>query len=225
MQKSIGFNSLLALGGAVGLLAMTAPAQAQITNGSFESPSTSNFSGTGWTLTPATSGNISAIVSSADGKTAVDGTYFAHLSAGTGSGSMNYTTLSQTFNALNGQTLSGSAYFQANGTPTNNDDAIVEIVQGTHILFTSNISAVGSNNATPWTSFSWTFTANGTYTILAEVRNVHSNGDPSSLGLDNVSLSTGTHASPATPEGSSLLMLVAGGLPFAAVPILRRRRK
>jgi len=234
MRNSVGLSSRLALLGAVGLLAVAGPAQANITNGDFE---TGNF--TGWTLvkqgTPLTTNDSRVVVGSVTlgppatqiTHTAQAGNDFALLRAGAGTGSTNYTTLtSQAFSAGAGQTLSGFAFFQANGILVNNDDAYVQILQGNHILFSSNVATVGVGKSTPWTAFSYDFTGVAAqYTIQAGIRNNVSTTDPSALGLDSVSLGITHHGSPATPEGSSLFMLIAGGLPFAAVPLLRRKRK
>jgi len=201
---------MVALVGLIGMLGTTTSAKAQVVNGSFE---TGDF--TGWTL----NNGLGAVVTTADSKNPTDGVFFAHLDAG--NGAYVYTTLSQTFNATAGDIISGDAYFQANDYIPYNDDAYVQILQGNVVLFSSDVAAVGDFGNTPWTAFSYQFAAGGSYTIEAGVRNVLDNGLSSSMGLDNVRISS----SSVTPEGSSLAMFALGGLPLAVGFGRKFRRK
>ena len=186
--------------------------EAQIINGGFETGDL-----TGWTPNPA---GLVSVVNSYQSYgpvfTPVEGNYFAVLSAGAGTNT--YTTLSQTFTATAGQTLSGNAFFQANDYIPFNDDGYVKIIENGQVLFTSNVAAVGNYGNTPWTPFSYTFTSGGSYTIQAGVENTLDNSLSSVLGLDNVKLGVSAVPEPATIITSGLACLV--GLGYAS-----RRRK
>jgi hypothetical protein len=194
------------------------PARAgMIVNGSFETGDTS-----GW---KANHGNLVSVVSSYSplgpyGTTfnPVDGNYFALLSAGAGANV--YTTLSQTFAANSGQTISGDAFFQAIDYLPYNDDGFVKILQNGQVLFSSNVASVGDFGNTPWTNFSYTFTVSGNYTIEAGVRNRLDNQNSSTLGLDDVQLSD---VSP-TPAPSSLVLLCLSSVSLAGYFCWRRLR-
>jgi hypothetical protein len=194
-------------------------AQAGIINGSFE---TGNL--TGWTASPSSlAGAVSSYHTFSPAPfTPIDGNFFALLSAGAGANV--YTTLSQSFSANAGDTISGWAFFQAVDYMPFNDDAYVRIVQGNQILFASSVSAVGDLGSTPWTFFSYTFPSSGTFTIEAGVRNVADNLFNSVLGLDNVRLSSASVPSN-IPAPSSLAVFSLAATTCAGYLSWRRRQR
>jgi hypothetical protein len=179
-----------------------------VNNGGFETGLS------GWT----TSGLVSTTSSYDDSDPTyfpVEGTQFAVLVGG----SQNvYATISQTFSASVGEVLSGSAFFQANDWIPFNDDGYVKIIENGHVLFQSSVEAVGDFRSTPWTTFTYTFTGTGSYTIEAGVRNVGDNTMSSALGLDNLQISSAHHQ----PEPASIVMWSLGGL---GMMIARRKRQ
>jgi hypothetical protein len=104
------------------------------------------------------------------------------------------TTISRTFSVAAGESISGFAFFDAIDHIFYNDQAYVVIKSGGDVLatvFSSNVHAVGSYGETPWTSWSHTFAASGTYTLEAGVMNIDDSGNSSVLGLDAVRLPLG----------------------------------
>jgi hypothetical protein len=202
------------------LAATIGQAHAGFVNGSFEDGLT------GWTASDL---SLVSVVSSyqgiADDSLApggptfgpASGDYFATLRGGD---SEAYTTLSQTFSAVAGQTLSGSAFFKANDTEDFNDDAYVKLIGANGLeLFSSSVSAVDDYGSTPWTSFSHTFTVGGSFTLEAGVINIlaFDAGFDSVLGLDAVQLSAET-----VPEPASVALW---GLGAVGILIARRKRR
>lgn len=125
------------------------------------------------------------VVPSYNTKNAINGSYFALLKT---DGPGSYTTISQSFTAQVGDTISGYAFFQSwdNGG-FYNDNAMVRIMQENseiETVFYSDSNAIGYSNSTPWTFWSYTFSATGTYTIEARVANVGSGTYDSYMGLD-----------------------------------------
>lgn len=118
-----------------------------------------------------------------------DGTYFAWLLSG---GPGSYTTLSQTFEASEGDKISGWAFFETWDYIPYNDDAYVRIIDsgGTVVdtMFYASVETVGNWGKTPWTNWEYTFSAEGTYTVEARVANVGDGAGYSFLGLDGVVL-------------------------------------
>ncbi len=195
------------------LAGLCSEAKAGFVNGGFE---TGNLSG--WSIGGA--GTVSVVNShttSTSGPFAtynpVEGNYFAVL-AGENVGV--YTTIQQSFSVAVGDTLFGSAFFDADDYLPYNDDAYVRILQGNNVLFYSDVSQVGDYGNTPWTNFTYTFSAGGTYTLEAGVRNVLDGSLPSVLGID------GFVAGPtAVPEPGSILVW---GMSIVGAVAAKRRR-
>lgn len=175
----------LALAAAVGLPASSASASVAVTNAGFEAGNTSGWSGSGY----ATTGY--------GGYTAPDGNYFAVVEAGCSS-----STLFQTFDARQGETLSGWSFFQANDYLPYDDNGAVRLsVSGggsTATVFSSSIGQVGSYGRTPWRQWSYTFPADGRYTISASSNNAYDCAGASAIGLDLASADTTPPAVTAT---------------------------
>jgi hypothetical protein len=166
-----------------------------LVNGGFEqglSGWTTNVgSGTGSSVSVVTSYN--AIVVSGPPITYFpkEGSHFAVVQTG------SYTTLlSQPFFASAGQTISGWAFFDAGDYLPYNDNGSVQILSsgGSAVAtpFSSSVSQVGDYGQTPWTSWQYTFTASGTYTIQAQASNYGDYSVQSYLGLDGLTLGAGS---------------------------------
>ena len=118
--------------------------------------------------------------------TPVDGTHFALLKT---DGPGSYTTVSQTFSAQIGDTISGWAFFDAEDYLPFNDNAQVTVKSGdttVATLFFENIQGVGSYGQTPWTYWEHEFTAAGEYSIEARIANTGDGVWDSYMGLDAV---------------------------------------
>jgi len=191
-------SSLLAT--AIAVLALGAAAEAQAaSNLGFETGDTS-----GWTV----SGSGGATVGyGAFG--AVEGAYLGFIEAGLGAGV--YSTLTQVFDLVAGQTISGQVGFQANDYLPFDDDAYLSI-NGVH-LFDSSIGSVGSYGDSGWQGFSYTAPTTGAYTLQLGVRNNGDNAASSGAVLDKIGLSA------AVPEPASWTMMILG---FGAIGLLLR---
>lgn len=195
------------------------PATAAIVNGGFETGLTD------WTV--STSGGSVTVIAST-GKNGESGTWapqeggrFAILVAGSQG---FYNTLSQSFAALAGQTLSLYAFFDAGDYLPFNDDGYVNLIgtSSTTTLYARSVSHpdVGNYGSDGWQYLTHTFANSGSYQIQAGVRNVGDSGWPSWIGLDGVSLSN--NVLPAVPEPAALTIWgVFGALGLVAA----RRRK
>jgi hypothetical protein len=128
------------------------------------------------------SGNAS-VTSGYAGYTAPDGDYFAVVVGG-----CSTNTLAQTFFARGGQTLTGWAFFKANDYLPYNDNGAVQLsvngVGSSATVFSSSIGQVGSYGATPWQEWSYTFPADGQYTISAHSTNAIDCANASAVGID-----------------------------------------
>lgn len=134
---------------------------------------------TGWT----TSGNVSVATNHTD-HSAPNGSKFALMESGT----VNvYNTVSQSFAAQAGQTITGYAFFHTTDYMPYNDDGRIVIKSGGTIiatLFSSSVSQVGNYGQTNWVQWQYTFSQSGTYTLEAGVRNIGDSGVSSYLGVD-----------------------------------------
>lgn len=171
--RRFGVGVALAVAAAVGLPATAASAASPtITNPGFESGTTAGWSGGGaW------------VTSEYGGRTAPDGRYFAVVEGGC------YTNvLLQSFNATRGQTLAGWSFFQANDyLPYNDSGAVQLLVSGGGVsatVFSSSIGQVGSFGGTGWRPWTYTFPADGSYTIRVLSSNGGDCAAASVVGLD-----------------------------------------
>ncbi|GAC1526739.1 MAG: hypothetical protein NVS3B1_16420 [Marmoricola sp.] len=142
-----------------------------LTNPGFETGTTD-----GW------SGNAS-VTTNYQGYTAPDGSYFAVVLGGCPTN-----TLSQTFTASAGQTVTGWSFFKANDYSPFDDSGSVQLsVTGdgtTSTVFSSSVSQVGDYGGTPWEQWSYTAPADGQYTISATSNNSTDCINSSAVGLD-----------------------------------------
>jgi hypothetical protein len=113
------------------------------------------------------------------------GDYFAVLEAGNVT---EDTYISQDFTINAGETIEGRAFFsteEQEGPTTYNDECSVDIMDGATLVEQVFFADVDTDYpATPWTYWSWTANATGTYTLLARVVNVGDGDGPSFIGLD-----------------------------------------
>ena len=101
-----------------------------------------------------------------------------------------YSRISQSFSADAGDTISGWAFFSTSDYQPYNDDGAVVIQQNgvdLAVLFSASVASVGDGGTSPWTFWTYTFTASGTYTLDARVRNIADGGGVSWLGIDDIS--------------------------------------
>ena len=161
---------------------------ASLSNGSFE---TGNFSA--WSTNTAT---LASVVTNTPAGifsglpltySPTDGNFLAFLSAGLGP--FTPTTLSQTFTAAAGSTLSFDIFFHAGDYLPYNDSGFAILLNGIN-LFQSDVNTVGNYKGTPWTHVSDTLASGGTYTLQFGVQNWGDNNLPSYLGVDNVVVTT-----------------------------------
>ena len=202
--------------------ALTVPAYAAgVSNAGFETGDL-----TDWTFT---SGFVEAVMEADDAVvtppfgehfTPTEGSYFARLTAGSDSGDFAvYTTLSQAFELTEFSQLTGDAAFLAFDSLPYDDDAFVRIFDGAthHVLFASNVSAVGDFGHTHWTPFASGRLGPGMYILEAGVRDGLDFGASSQLLLDNIQITTAP-----VPEPASWALLIAG---FGGVGAVVRRRR
>ncbi|MFC1925721.1 choice-of-anchor C family protein, partial [Chloroflexota bacterium] len=165
-----------------------AAASGGLTNEGFEAGNLS-----GWSTSIPGGGSATAVTSfTVDGNySPKKGSYFALLKSNYNEGV--YTTISQSFTAMTGQTIDGWAFFNTTDYSPYNDDGFVRIKNsgGAVIatLFSSSVSAVGDYGETPWTYWAYNVPSSGTYTLEAGVRNVRDGGVDSYIGLDSTEFS------------------------------------
>jgi hypothetical protein len=189
------------------ILASAALAAAQgpiIANGGFE---TADF--TGWTATIPPGGTATVATSYVANSDPPDypecqfpvgptygpkeGAYFALLKT---NGADSYTVVEQDVTVTAGDVATGWAFFNCldGYQPYYNDTSQLGILSNGNVVatpFQSDCAAVGGGGVTPWTQWSYTFPAPGTYTIQARVANMDALGEgddtcDSRLGLDSV---------------------------------------
>ena len=214
----IQFKMMIGAGLCLAALA-SAPAMASTDLG-FESGDLSGWTSNG----PASAVTYysGALLPGDPGYSPVSGDYLAAVEAGLGQGV--YSTISQTFNLLAGDTISGWTGFKANDNYFDplvagvfNDDGYLA-VNNVH-LFDWSVASVGDFASTGWIHFSFTAADAGAYTLTLAVANQGDNAFSSAAVLDAVSV-TGD-AGP-VPEAATWAMMVVGfGLAGAT---LRTRR-
>jgi hypothetical protein len=156
---------------------------------------------TGWN----SSGSVS-VVSSFAGYTAPYGSNFARLATAC------YTsTLSQNFTGAAGEMISGQAAFYGGDYLPYNDSGMVRIMQGNVVLFYADIAAVGNFGQTPWTAWSYTLPASGTYTLEARASNAYDCAVTSYLLIDS------PHNNPPTADAGGPYLAAVGE---ASIPSL-----
>ena len=205
---------------AAALLCLSAPATAfAATNLGFETGDVSGWSGGG-------TGSFGAI----DGLgpfAPFEGAFFGFVEGGDQD---VYTTLSQTFSLLAGDTISGEVGFRANdvfedGGTIFNDDGYLTV--GGLTLFTRDVLAVGDFGDSGWVHFSFVAPTAGSFVLEIGAANRGDGGFASAIVLDNVSITPG--ATPPTggiPEPSTWTMMLLGfGLAGAIVRRERRTRR
>ena len=154
------------------------PTGSGLVNASFESW---DLSGWAPSIPP---GGSATVVTSAFGNAPIDGSFFALLKT---DGPSSFTTISQSFSAVAGDTLSGFAFFfdAEGGSCFLNDQAQVRILSGTSTVVAIPFSASScSTGTTPWTFWQFMVTTEGSYTVEARVANAVDSSVDSRLGLD-----------------------------------------
>jgi PKD repeat protein len=115
----------------------------------------------------------------------IDGSYFSLLKT---DGPNSYTTVSQTFNTITGETISGWAAFDARDYMPYNDNACVQIIQGGVVVATpwySDVTIVGNYGDSPWEEWSWTASSSGIYTLEYRIANYGDSGVDSYAMFDS----------------------------------------
>ncbi|MDG3003609.1 PEP-CTERM sorting domain-containing protein [Paludisphaera mucosa] len=202
---------------ALGLTASTASrVDAGVINGSFETGDLAGWSANDPSLATAEFSVSSLGTGGTFFPTDLD--YLGYLR--TGLGVDVATTLSQTFQASAGETLSFDVFFDT-GDDANNDYGYARLYDGSQnlvaTLFSADEATVGPQGTTGWVSVSFLIASGGSYTLEFGVANAVDNDSffDSALGIDKVSVS-------AVPEPSSLVLCGASAL-IAAGGLLRRR--
>lgn len=175
----------------LGLPATASASSPALINPGFETGDLTGWSGSG------------SVTTGYGGHSAPDGSRFAVVGSGC------YTNqLTQTFSAQAGQTLNGWAFFSAGDYMPYNDNGYVQLaVTGggsTTTVFASSVAAVGNYGSTPWQSWSYTYPADGQYTISVTSNNAYDCANSSVVGIDLAGDSTPpTITASATSNGSS----------------------
>jgi hypothetical protein len=159
-------------------------AAASLSNPGFETGDT-----TSWTETIPSGGSINVVTSYvtdlSNTWTAKDGDYFAVLKT---DGAGSSTALSQSVTVMTGDTISGWAFFDARDELPWDDDSAVVILDETlaivDVPFYADVEGVGDYGDTPWTAWSYTFTADGTYIVEARITNFGDDLGDSRMGFD-----------------------------------------
>jgi len=202
---------------------MVGVTQANLTNGGFE---TGNF--TGWTLSANANigqGNQRAwVVTGYSSWTPAEGSYFAELKT---DGDLSYCTLSQSFTAATGDSLSFEYFFDYGDSGDWDDASYGKLLNATggtvHTFFFwgEGGTLLDDNEKVPslgeWSLETYTFTADGTYTLTFGISNDGRASFDSYMGVDDAKLTTpGVIPAPGA--------IVLGSIGVGLVGWLRRRR-
>jgi hypothetical protein len=195
-------------------ICMVGAAQANVTNGGFE---TGNFNG--WTLTNSSS--RSWVVTSYSSWTPSEGTYFAKLKT---DGDNSFCTLSQSFAAIAGDTLSFAYFYDdqgwiladsSYGRLYNSGGTLVNQFFDWGSSPGQKIPSLGG-----WSLQSYVFQTAGTYTLKFGISNEVVSSTDSYMGVDAVNLTPASTTPPIPAPGAILL----GSIGIGLVGWLRRRR-
>ena len=176
-----------------------------------------------WEVNPAPEGYIYT-TPYADWYSAVEGTSLAYMWPGVEG---VYSTLSQTFHAGAGATVSGWAVFVSyDSAASGNDDAHVAIKDASgHIVatpFEKSIATAGDYpSRTGWLYWEHVLAEAGTYTLEAAVRNVSTSWSSSQLGVDGIEVSEVASPNDAVTvdAGGPYTVAEGDGLYFGAIAI------
>lgn len=156
-----------------------------------------------------------------------DGKYLAYVQGGLQD---VYVTLSQTFTANPGDTLSFDTFFQAgdyrNTGDTYNDKGYAEVIDPSNtptVLFKSSVTdlpPIPRFGNTGWKHETYLIPTAGSYTVQIGVVNIGDGNFASSVGLDNVRLIPPPRDVPEIDPGSALNAIALMGL---GLPLVRRR--
>jgi hypothetical protein len=174
---------------------------------------------TGWT---SSSTSLTGVVTSFGSFSPFEGSYFGFAKGGAKDVA---TTLSQTFNLVAGQTISGEWGFQARDVylyqgKIYNDDASIA-VNGVQLDY-RDVLTVGDNKGSGWLAFSYTALAPGAYTLTLSSTNHGDGSAPSYALLDDVSVSRLVGGG--VPEPASWALLALGTALLGAGLRMRRSR-
>jgi hypothetical protein len=166
-----------------------APATASgLTNGGFDTGAWNP-----WIRRPD-DGTYIHITSDDGGFQAITPCCYARVDSGTGTDA--WTEFSQAFEASAGDAISGYSFFRTDESRIANNDVgqVIILTSAGELVatpFHTDVASVGASGRTEWTAWSHTFTAAGTYQVVAEVKNVGDNLGTSIIGLDAVMLTRG----------------------------------
>lgn len=157
----------------------------------------------GWQTQEPFSGAAS-VKASFQGRSAVEGSSFALLSSGLDTAS---TSISQTFHAEAGDVISGKAFFSAEKSTQANDAGAIKILSSDGSVVATPFSAAANasdKTLTPWTSFTYTFTTAGDYTIQATTSNVGECSPATYLGIDALQYTSSGNNNNPPPTGNTI---------------------
>ncbi|MFN0219986.1 MAG: hypothetical protein ACKVP4_14380 [Hyphomicrobium sp.] len=144
----------------------------------------------------------------------VQGTFLGYVEAA----AVNvYSTLTQTFNVLAGQAISGSVGFSTLDYLPFNDNGFLSISDGDTLttLFASNVATVGDGGTSGWVPFNFVAPEDGAYTLVLGVRNRGDSSIDSYAVLDDVSVAFAEVPAPVIGGGlvawGAIVLLAIGG--------------